>query len=260
MLGKLLKYDFRSMWKQFSVIWPAALVLAFINRFTLFGVEHPGRGGVGEWTAIVTMTLFVGVCIAMAIVSAVFVLTRFYKGLLGDEGYLMNTLPVRSWQLVLSKLVCALVTTVVNGIVGILAMFLMMPLDWTELLDTELWASLMRGLVQQPDVLLYMVEFFLMLLAGAVLTFTVLYLSMSIGHLFSKHRIVMSVAAYFGLHILGSIVLTVLGETGLMNRFLITFASGTHTALWAAILFQMIPAALAFWATAWILKHKLNLE
>ena len=24
MLGKLLKYDFRSMWKQFSVIWPAA--------------------------------------------------------------------------------------------------------------------------------------------------------------------------------------------------------------------------------------------
>ena len=42
MLGKLLKYDFRSMWKQFSVIWPAALILAFLNRFTMFGMDNPG--------------------------------------------------------------------------------------------------------------------------------------------------------------------------------------------------------------------------
>ena len=35
MLGKLLKYDFRSMFKQFAFIWPAALALGLINRFTL---------------------------------------------------------------------------------------------------------------------------------------------------------------------------------------------------------------------------------
>ena len=29
MFGKLLKYDFRSMWKQFAFIWPAALALAW---------------------------------------------------------------------------------------------------------------------------------------------------------------------------------------------------------------------------------------
>lgn len=48
MLGKLLKYDFRSMWKQFSVIWPAALILAFINRFTVFGIHNPGGSVFGE--------------------------------------------------------------------------------------------------------------------------------------------------------------------------------------------------------------------
>ena len=36
MLLKLLKYDFRAMWKQFSLIWGAALVLALVNRFVLF--------------------------------------------------------------------------------------------------------------------------------------------------------------------------------------------------------------------------------
>lgn len=138
MLGKLLKYDFRSMWKQFSVIWPAALILAFLNRFTMFGMDNPGGSAFGEWMGVISMGLFGGVCFTMVILSAVFVLTRFYKGLLGDEGYLMHTLPVRSWQLVLSKLICALATTVVNGIVGILAMFLMMPLDWDEIFDTRL--------------------------------------------------------------------------------------------------------------------------
>ena len=110
MLGKLLKYDFRSMWKQFSVIWPAALILAFINRFTVFGIHNPGGSVLGEWMGVASMGLFGGVCFTMVILSAVFVLTRFYKGLLGDEGYLMHTLPVHSWQLVLSKLICALVT------------------------------------------------------------------------------------------------------------------------------------------------------
>ena len=176
MLGKLLKYDFRSMWKQFSVIWPAALILAFLNRFTMFGMDNPGGSAFGEWMGVISMGLFGGVCFTMVILSAVFVLTRFYKGLLGDEGYLMHTLPVRSWQLVLSKLICALATTVVNGIVGILAMFLMMPLNWDEIFDTQLWQAVFRNLVQQPDIILYFLEFLLLLLVMCAAMFMNFYL------------------------------------------------------------------------------------
>ena len=32
MLFKLLKYDFRSMWKTFSLVWAACLVIALVNR------------------------------------------------------------------------------------------------------------------------------------------------------------------------------------------------------------------------------------
>lgn len=204
MLGKLLKYDFRSMWKQFSVIWPAALILAFLNRFTMFGMDNPGGSAFGEWMGVISMGLFGGVCFTMVILSAVFVLTRFYKGLLGDEGYLMHTLPVRSWQLVLSKLICALATTVVNGIVGILAMFLMMPLDWDEIFDTQLWQAVFHNLAQQPDTVLYFLEFLLLLLVMCAAMFMNFYLAMSIGHLFSRRRILMSVVAFFGLNILHS--------------------------------------------------------
>lgn len=171
-------------------------VLAFINRFTVFGIHNPGGSVFGEWMGVVSMGLFGGVCFTMVILSAVFVLTRFYKGLLGDEGYLMHTLPVHSWQLVLSKLICALATTVVNGIVGILAMFLMMPLDWDELFDTQVWQAVFHNLAQQPDIILYFLEFFLLLLVMCAAIFMTLYLAMAIGHLFSKRRILMSVAAF----------------------------------------------------------------
>ena len=36
MLGKLLKYDFRSVSREFMLLWPAALVIALVMRFTVF--------------------------------------------------------------------------------------------------------------------------------------------------------------------------------------------------------------------------------
>ena len=258
MLGKLLKYDFRSMWKQFSVIWPAALVLALINRFTLDGTH--GTSEVGEWTAVISLSVFIGVCFAMVIVSVVFVLTRFYKGLLGDEGYLMHTLPVNTWQLVLSKLICALAVTVVNGIVGILAMFLMMPLKWSEIFDFELWKMLFQGIWENPDSLLYLFEFFLMLLVVFSLMFTMLYLSMAIGHLFSRRRILMSVVAFFAIDIVGNLTISVIGNTGLDYWFSHIIAWSSHVSFWVGIGVLAIPAILMFLGTSWILKNKLNLE
>lgn len=259
MLGKLLKYDFRSMWKQFSVIWPAALVPAFINRFTVFGIHNPGGSVFGEWMGVVSMGLFGGVCFTMVILSAVFVLTRFYKGLLGDEGYLMHTLPVHSWQLVLSKLICALATTVVNGIVGILAMFLMMPLDWDELFDTQVWQAVFHNLAQQPDIILYFLEFFLLLLVMCAAIFMTLYLAMAIGHLFSKRRILMSVAAFFGLNILDSIITSSLHNMNALN-WLYGMDLSDHADFWMGIVLLLIPTAIMFLLTSWILTHKLNLE
>ena len=80
MFGKLLKYDFRSMLKQFAFIWPAALVLAVINRFTLNGLDS--SSAVGETTAGITMLVYVAILVAMFAVTMIFVIQRFFKGLL----------------------------------------------------------------------------------------------------------------------------------------------------------------------------------
>ena len=91
MFGKLLKYDFRSMFKQFAFVWPAALALALVNHFTINGIES--SSSVGETTAGIAMMIYVAILMAMFIIALIFTIQRFFKGLLGDESYLMHTLP-----------------------------------------------------------------------------------------------------------------------------------------------------------------------
>lgn len=262
MLGKLLKYDIRAMWKQFSMIWPAALIIALINRFTLPFNQGSGNevGVKSELLAVITITVFVGVMCAMFVVAMVFVLTRFYRGLLGDEGYLMHTLPVQTWQLVLSKLICAVIVTVLNVVVSFLAMFLMMPINWTALFDVIQWQRLLQGLMKQPDALLYLGEFFLLCGTALALMVTIVYLSMSIGHLFHRRRVLMSVVAFFALDIAGNLIISFINELGML-RFLNKMAEwGGHTGFWVGIVLLLIPAVLMFLATSYLLKHRLNLE
>lgn len=262
MLGKLLKYDIRAMWKQFSMIWPAALIIALINRFTLPFNQGSGNevGVKSELLAVITITVFVGVMCAMFVVAMVFVLTRFYRGLLGDEGYLMHTLPVQTWQLVLSKLICAVIVTVLNVVVSFLAMFLMMPINWTALFDVIQWQRLLQGLMKQPDALLYLGEFFLLCGTALALMVTIVYLSMSIGHLFHRRRVLMSVVAFFALDIAGNLIISLINELGMLG-FLNKMAEwGGHTGFWVGIVLLLIPAVLMFLATSYLLKHRLNLE
>ena len=84
MFGRLVKYDFRSMFKQFGFIWPAALLLALVNHFTLSGLNSTST--VGETTAGMAMLVYVAILMAMFIITMIFVIQRFFKGLLGDEG------------------------------------------------------------------------------------------------------------------------------------------------------------------------------
>ena len=111
-LSKLLKYDLRANLKIFLFIWPAILVFGLLERVALMA-ELPVK--ISAIFVNLTTVLFVLAVIAACVFALVISVIRFYSGLLRDEGYLMFTLPVRPWQLVLSKLLTALLTLVVTG-------------------------------------------------------------------------------------------------------------------------------------------------
>ena len=264
MFGKLLKYDFRAMWKQFAFIWPAALVLAVVNRFTLNGLDS--SSSVGETTAGVAMLVYVAILIAMFIIAVIFTIQRFYTGLLGDEGYLMHTLPVKPWQLVASKLLCAVAATAVNVAVAILSMLLILPWDSGDL--REVFQALQylssHWSMESAQVIIAMLEFILFMLVSFAVGYLHVYLAMALGHLFNKNRVAMSVVAFIALQvvvsILGNMILPPINE--LISPFVHNFQGleGFHAAMWFAIATELAASAVYFAGTNYILHNRLNLE
>lgn len=273
MLLKLLKYDFRAMWKQFSLIWGAALVLALATRFTLFvpkityyetyinGTAYGGSVENGGGTSGNLLLLaFICVIIAMFVLSIVFIVGRFSKGLLGDEGYLMHTLPVRPWELVTSKLICGVAVCAVSGIAALLSMCLMTPVNLLDVLGIRELYQIFRGLIKHPDMLALAVEFCLMLLSGLIQFITVVYLAIAVGHLFSRHRRLVSVAAFIGLYILLVNIYDRVFSARITQRLMDAATATTHGSMLTGIAVVLIPAAVFLAAVCWILENKLNLE
>ena len=261
MLLKLLKYDFRAMWKQFSLIWGAALALALANRFSIFwDVDDHAIGLSDTTTSGITVFAFMSVITAMFVIAVIFVVNRFSKGLLGGEGYLMFTLPVRSWQLVASKLICALVSWAGCVMVAFASLFIMIPFNWAELFQFPFWSDIFRGIMKHPDVLVLMTEFCLVILAFIVLFISVMYLAMAIGHLFSRHRRLISVAAFIGLYILIANVYGRVFSYRFIQSLMNTVNVNAYSSMLTASAIMLIPAAIFLAAVCWILENKLNLE
>lgn len=267
MLGKLLKYDFRSMWKQFAIVWPAAVVLALVNHFVLWlNIDYTSQfSGV---LSTVLMFVFIGILFGMLVLSLIFVIQRFYKGILGDEGYLMHTLPVRPWQLMVSKLICAVVLIVISVIVALLSISLIYPATWEEYgVVFGQVGKVAADLFSSGSNVLALFEVLLVLVVSLVQACLMLYLAMAVGHLFNKNRLAASVIAYVALDTVVGIVIGLFGFSAVRAFFSLFsphghgFAAMTalHAVLWAVICSGAVLSAIYFFATNYILSRKLNL-
>lgn len=252
MFGKLLKYDFRSMLKQFAVVWPVALALALVNRFLMaMNIEEATK--LGATVNVVSLLVYVAILAAMFVLAMIFVIQRFYKGLLGDEGYLMHTLPVKPWQLIGSKLLCAVVVTVVSILVAIASIFLLIPWesgDWRPFLEA------LNELVSWENVSGFL-ELLLLILVGIAQSYLLLYLAMAVGHLFHKHRVALSFVAYIAISSLQRFLVAMFGFDFLDRMFL---SDSQSLYFWLLIASEALLAAIYFVITNYILKNKLNLE
>lgn len=123
MLVKLLKHDFITLFKKISGIW-LILGAAFAFQFLLAdllkgntqGYNSPGVGNGIFMAFVVAGFAFVGFMIAG---------NWFSSKMYGDEGYLTNTLPAKTWQVVLSKFIVATFFTMVSALFAVISLAVM---------------------------------------------------------------------------------------------------------------------------------------
>lgn len=271
MMNKLLKYECLAVGRILVPIWAGtavfALLAAMIGRLdtVLSGTVGTPVSAVLESFFQILTALFLFATIAACVVLNI---QRFYK-LLGDQGYLMFSLPAAPWQHMAAKLLCACGSTIASILICI-------GCTWMANADGEAEAA--QTVSQQFSLQSSTGTVFLVVLMvlAMISAYLYLYLCMAIGSRWPQQRMLASIATYFVLGFIlqmaflfllvaGAIVMANLPQTmldGLAEFFLQTNLNNTTVAWGIAgivlLLFAVADAIL--WAvTQYLITKKLNL-
>ena len=297
MLGKLMKYEWKNIWKAGTLMLLGMLVVTVIGCVVL---RMPGGVVTGlldnndinatqSWFVlspfVATLILYVVMLLASTWGMLIFLGIRFYRSMYTDEGYLSHTLPVTANQLFLSKIlvsgvwylfitigigisVVALIVSLMTGLLNIGELSSVLTQYngniWEFLADA--FYELGRTYEEEMGINLlhYGITLLLTYVAGPFITMVTLFGALTIGQLSSKHKGFMGILAYAGLTILSSIIGSTVQSAFMFGANVANSASGitvsTNSAYDINVITSLLIAAIMYGVSYYIMNRKLNLD
>lgn len=266
MLSKLLRHEFRATGRIMLPVY--ALLLVSCGGCTLFGrlLGRYPESTVLSVVQTVFATLF-GVTTFGMLLTLVLMVYRFYKNLMTDEGYLMFTLPVSRSQLIWSKLLVALVWSVLSTVLAALAWMAEISVVGRENVFS-LIAQGLRSLRQHLSGNLTgcAAALVVLCLVSCLVSFLKFYAAISLGHSFSNHKVLLSVVFYIGFGIVTQTIGTIFASVGIQIDISPDFWSSLpvtqvfSSLAWAAAGVSALLGAAYYVLTLLMLKKRLNLQ
>ena len=278
---KLLKYEALAVGRVLVPVWLGAFALCLLAA----GINalQSALPAATHLTVVMILQVVVELLAALSFLAvmaaAVIVNVQRFYAMLGTRGYLYFSLPVKPWQQIAAKLLCACGSTVLS----VLALFLCGFVLGLGTADSTGVSSDFAPVRVDPDfsilridgqpiqlpisaIRLYLAALMLLMLAAGYLFF---YLCIAIGAQWAQHRLAASVIAYFvltfvlqfvGVVALLALALFYVSDIGIMVRdyqpsdavLLFPFLSG--------ILLLFVAANAILWiVTQHLISKKLNL-
>ena len=232
MLGKLMKYEFKATARLFIPMYLILLVLSSVNRvllelsgystnFTLFPAGSTLQN-IFEMLAGTTTMIYVLAIFAVLFLTFIIFVYRFYKNLLGDEGYLMMTLPVKPSQHLWAKLHTSLIWTICSALACCLSLVILLinadGVEWMVKNLPEMFRLMFQiDSVEKVHIIFYIIELAAVMVIGVYSGVMFYYACLAIGHRMSrKHKLLSAVGAYliisFAMQVIGVILLIISGS------------------------------------------------
>lgn len=229
MLGKLIKYDLKWIYKPLLVFYVLCLVFSLLAR-ALSGIENS-----------IVFNILTQVCYSVAISMAFSIIInnlmrcwgRVIRNMYKDESYLTHTLPVKNqdvfWAKVLSGIITMITSFAVIALCFVIAYGTKNNWELIKTLCTPMTDLLGISLAEFVCIIIGILalEFLFMLVSG--------YLGIIIGHKLNNAKIVKSViygfAAFLvmGITTVGLLYIVGLFNSNIMNLFKTTEAPNAET-------------------------------
>lgn len=277
MLTKLLKYEYRATAIYFLPIYAAILVVSVMT----YGLRILRESLHDYSSALIAQGLFTFSSIyallafGLAVTTFVVIIIRFYKNLLGNEGYLMFTLPVSVEQNILAKLIPAMTWFLGSCVLGVLTILPVFFGGYGESLRFFFGTSHLP-ISETPKFITFLILLAVGVVSGLALTFLFYYFCMIVGQTFNSHKFlaaagtflllqlifqVLGIAAFFWLiHLLEILDYSALGK--FLGLIPITDANMDWIFLiflGIADVFSVLVTVGVFFLDSAILRKKLNL-
>ncbi|MDO4620799.1 MAG: hypothetical protein Q4B09_09290 [Lachnospiraceae bacterium] len=269
MLINLIKYEMKAMGRILAPIYLLLIAASFLLSMTINSSleDNSLLAMIFNRFDFIFVILFFLVTTGTAVVIAVLVIQRFYKNLLGTEGYLMFTLPVTTGQHLISKLVTALIWIALGGIAGGIGGLIIVAMsgdmaEFLEALRTN-WTAI-AGFVGNNNSVAGTLWILVIVLLGILASLMHVYAAFAIGHLWNNHKVLGGILAYIAIAIAQSFLSNRLIDTA-QNAF--SERSFTSNGLFVTT-YNPLPAILVmlvffavYYAITWLLlERKLNLD
>ena len=278
MLKKLIKYEWKATKRIFFPLYGAMLLAALVNGVFL-RFDDVMKNDLTNGIKGLMVFAYVAIIIATFVMTAVVMIQRYYKNVLGREGYLMNTLPVTGTELIWSKAIVATIWFVGSTFVVMISLplifFITSPETFQEFFgvffSTELWNRITSD-ISNINFVFWALELLLFAIVSCFAGCMKVYAAMSMGHLVHKSRMIASVGFFIAfdfaekmLMLIVSYIIAFVCNLGI-GKWILEFLSkgngivGVHAAFLGTILCSLIITIIYFFLSKFILDKKLNLE
>lgn len=258
MLTKLLKYEWKATGRVILPIAGGVLVLNLVSSLLGHFVNNTSHTmpWVGFLTALLTLATFLGMLAVLAVCFFASV-QRYYK-LLGEQGYLMLSLPVHAWQHIAAKLICGVLWTLFGFLYfGLCGTFSLSALEADDFSLSFLY----------PKDIPFFLAVFILILALVAMAQLHAYLACAFAGQFTQQRLLISIVSYFVLDFIGQL-LFLLGVILFAVKVypslddvstLLNSQNALLTSIFAVCLLVVLVDALLWALTQWFMTKRLNL-
>lgn len=271
MLGKLIKHEFKATAKTFALLYVAFITLTLLTKFCVY---IPFENYVFHILEILLSILYVVALVGMSLFSFVLVLMRFNTNMLKDQGYLSNTLPVKMWQQITAKVLVYSIWVILSFI----AMMASLSIFFAGEGSGRVIRNFCNKLADNSQLIPMLIFTIVILIAQVFVNILNFFASLSLGQIFSKHRVAGAVLFYFILnYALGFLTsLAMMAVQPLIEKLekveeastelntfvdvLISVKGPMYAYLGVMMLCEIVLAIIYFAITNFMLTKKLNLE
>lgn len=260
MLGKLIKYEFKSTWKVMSL---AVGLMIITTIYGLISITYTNKNNDTDYKnmSLVIGTLgFFTMFVAALVFAYVFIIKRFYDSVYSKQGYLTLTLPANKNTILNAKLLTGVIWLIIIVILAMTFSFILSACAWDRPMS-EILSDFLATVKDNLSINIacaYTLAGFLSVLHSLTFVFA----SISLGQLSSKSKIGSAILYGILIHIVESTIKGVLMIATLSseryNSMMGSVINGYE--MWPRVAVFGIMCCVEYLVCVYIIKYKVNLQ